>query len=53
MEVLKTALFGTPLLKVAADVGHLSAQALEKCVQESLRADAPPPATLEGNGNDG
>lgn len=39
MEVLKTASFGVPVLKVTGDVDHLSAQALEESVQESLRAD--------------
>ena len=30
MEVIKTASFGVPVLKVVGDVDHLSAQTLEK-----------------------
>lgn len=39
MEVLKTASFGVAVLNVTGDVDHLSAQTLEKYVQESLGAD--------------
>ena len=42
MEVLKTALLGIPLLKVAGDVDHVSAVTLQKYVQESLHADSTP-----------
>ena len=38
MEVLKTAVFGVPVLKVVGDIDHLSAQVLEDQIQESLRA---------------
>jgi anti-anti-sigma factor len=41
MEVHKTVLSRIPLLKVTGDVDHLSAQALEEYVQDSLRADDP------------
>ena len=39
MEVLKTASFGVPVLTVTGAVDHLSAEALEESVQESLEAD--------------
>jgi anti-anti-sigma factor len=39
VQVLETALFGIPLLKVTGDVDHLSSVTLEKYVQESLHAD--------------
>jgi anti-anti-sigma regulatory factor len=36
MEVLKTALFGVPVLEVIADVDHLTAPTLEDIVQQAL-----------------